>query len=287
MKQITNFILLVIISAMAMSCSLGRLTTKSVAYQSVRTTNAQPTNESPIPADAKIAVAYLIDQNGALTVIVYNRTSEIMTIDQTKSFFINSAGKSISYYDPTVRTESTTDITSSTQGASVNLGVISNALGVGGIVGKLAQGINVGGAGTTGTSTTQTVTFADQPRISIGPYGNGAMSKIYIEPKLGFSFLQGAQPQSYVSLSERDTYCKFSVCISYSLDGEQTFDTITTDFYANSCVVAPVQSHGRVNDALRSVLLTKTDALNEYWYLLFFNSQLKSYMNQGMLFDYK
>lgn len=287
MRYIANLIILMFLSAMAMSCSSARLTTKSVAYQSVRTTNAQPTNESPIPDDAKISVAYLIDQNGALTVIVYNRTAEIMTIDQTKSFFINSAGKSISYYDPTVRTKSTTDVTSSTQGASVNLGAVTNALGIGGIAGRLAQGINVGGAGTTGTSTTRTVTFADQPRISIGPYGNGAMSKTFVEPQLGFSFLQNAQPQSYVSLSTQDSYCKFSVCISYSLDGEQTFDTITTDFYANSCVVAPVQSHGRVNDALRSVLLAKTDALNEFWYLLFFNSQLKSYMNQGMLFDYK
>ena len=276
-----------LLSILAISCSSGRLVTTSVAYQSIRTTTPQPTKESPIPQDAKIAVAYSISPTGELTVIVYNKTSEIMTIDQTKSFFVNSSGKSISYYDPTVRTESVTDLKSSTNGVSVNLGAVANVLGVGGVAGRLAQGINVGGAGTSGTSTTQTVTFADQPRISLGPYGSGTMSKVFIEPQVGSAFLKQAGQQSYVSLSSKDSYCKFRVCISYSLDGEQTFDTITTDFYANSCVVAPVQSKGRVNDALRSVLSSKTDALNEYWYMLYFNSQLGSYMHQGLLFDYK
>lgn len=283
----TNSIMLVLLSVLAVSCGSGRLVTSSVAYQSIRTSTPQPTKESPIPSDAKIAVAYALSPTGELTVVVYNRTSEIMTIDQTKSFFVNSSGESISYYDPTIRTESVTDITSSTKGVSVNLGAVSNALGIGGVAGKLAQGINVGGAGTSGTSTTQTVTFADQPRISIGPYGSGSMSKVFTEPRVGSMFLTSAGQQSCVALSEQDSYCKFSVSISYSLDGERTFDTITTNFYANSCVVAPVQSKGRVNDALRSVLSSKTDALNEYWYMLYFNSQLGSYMHQGLLFDYK
>lgn len=54
-----------------------------------------------------------------------------MTIDQTKSFFVDSNGKSYSYYDPTVRTSTVTDITSSASGVSVNLGSIAQGLGIG------------------------------------------------------------------------------------------------------------------------------------------------------------
>ena len=79
------------------SCS-NKLVTTSVGYQSVRTLHSQPTSSAPIPDEAKIVVAYSIGSGGDLTAIVYNRTSEIMTIDQTKSFFVNSNGKSIYDY---------------------------------------------------------------------------------------------------------------------------------------------------------------------------------------------
>ena len=161
------------------SCGSQKLTTSSVGYQSIRTKHAQPTTSSPIPEEAKIAVAYTISEEGELTAIVYNRTSEIMTIDQTMSFFVNSDGMSTSYYDPTVRTTSVTDMSSTTKGASVNLGAIAGALGVGGTIGQLASGVNVGGSGTNGSATTNTTYIADQPRVSLAPHSNGAMSKTF------------------------------------------------------------------------------------------------------------
>lgn len=100
-------------SLMLAACGFTKLATSSVGYQSVRTVHAQPTKTSPIPDEAKIAAAFHINQTGALTAIVYNRTSKIMTIDQTKSFFVDSDGKSTSYYDPTVKTTSVTDMSSS------------------------------------------------------------------------------------------------------------------------------------------------------------------------------
>ena len=99
MKQITIFLICLLFTACGSS---GGLQTTNVAYVSVKTRHMQPTTSSPIPDNAKIAVAYSISQNGEFTAIVYNRTSEIMTIDQTKSFFVGPNGKSISYYDPTV-----------------------------------------------------------------------------------------------------------------------------------------------------------------------------------------
>lgn len=271
------------------SCGSTKLSTSSVGYQSVRTTHAQPSQTSPIPDDAKIAVAYTIGGDGALTAVVYNRTSEIMTIDQTKSFFVNSDGKSVSYYDPTVRTTSVTDMSSVTKGASVNLGSIAGALGVGGTIGQIANGINLGGSGTSGTAETSTTYVADLPQVSLAPHSNGAMSKIFHINGIGASSLEGGainQP----TLTEDQSYCRFSVCISYSTDGGRSFDKIVTDFYANSKVIVPVTQKGRVNDALRQVYQSKQDAINEYWWLLNFNYNISGGYNkrvQGILYDYK
>lgn len=272
-----------------MSCTTYKLGTNRVGYQSVRTAHAQPTQDSPIPDNAKIAVAYTIGTDGSLTAIVYNRTSEIMTIDQTKSFFVNSSGKSISYYDPTVRTTSVTDMSSKTKGGSLNLGAVTGALGIGGIVGQLANGINLGGDGTTGTAETTTTYVADMPQVSLAPHSNGAMSKTFSVTGLGISALNQMEAKM-PSMTQDQSYCRFSVCISYSIDGGKTFDKIVTDFYANSKIVIPVTRKGHVNDALRQIYQLKQDAINEYWWLMYFNYNIpygKSYRVQGILYDYK
>ena len=84
MKQITIFLICLLFTACGSS---GGLQTTNVAYVSVKTRHMQPTTSSPIPDNAKIAVAYSISQNGEFTAIVYNRTSEIMTIDQNLSLW--------------------------------------------------------------------------------------------------------------------------------------------------------------------------------------------------------
>ncbi len=271
------------------SCSSTKLTTTSVAYQSITTKHAQPTQAFPIPEDAKIAVAYMISDEGDLTAVVYNRTSEIMTIDQTMSFFVNSDGTSTSYYDPTVRTTSTTDLSSTSKGASVNLGSIAGAFGIGGVVGQLANGINVGGSGTSGQSLTNTTYVADQPRISLSPKSNGAMSKVFKVAGIGKASLKQSSG-TFPMLSEKESYCRFSVCISYSVDGGNTFDKIVTDFYADSKVVVPVVRHGFVNEALRQVYTAKPDALKEPWWMLYFVNNVdlgNDCKVQGVLYDYQ
>lgn len=271
------------------SCKTMKLETSSVAYQSVRTRYAQPTQSSPIPDDAKIAVAYTISSEGELTAIVYNRTSEIMTIDQTMSFFVNSDGKSTSYYDPTVRTTSTTDLSSKTKGAGINLGAIAGALNIGGVVGDIARGVNVGGSSTSGTSVTNATYIADQPRVSIAPHGNGAMSKVFKVTGIGKQVLKGKNIVA-TCLKENESYCKFSVCITYSVDNGATFERLVTDFYADSMVIIPVTNHGNVNEALQKLYQTKTDCLNAPWYMINFNYNIDygtSDFSRGIIYDYQ
>lgn len=270
------------------SCSVTRLETTKVAYQSVNTVKMQPQSLADIPDDATILVTYAISDDGGLTAIVTNKTSEIMIIDQTMSFFVNTNGQSISYYNPTVRTTTTTDYTSSTKVGSVNLGAIGSAFGISGTLGSILNGVNVGGSGTTGVSVTNATYIADQPKVSLAPRSNGAMSKVFNITGIGKEALASSN-RTFPHISNNMAHCKFSVCISYSIDGGNTFDKIVTDFYENSEVISPVQGKGRVNDALRSVFTQKNDALYEPWWMLYFvnNAGGEDHRICGLLFDYQ
>lgn len=272
---------------LATSCGSYKISTTSIAYQSVRTINSQPTQENPIPNNAKIAVAYAISAAGELTAIVYNRTDEIMTIDQTRSFFVNSNGVSTSYYDPTIRTTSRTDVSSTSTGGSVNLGAIAGAFGIGGTIGQIANGINLGGSETQGASVTNTTYIADQPQVALAPHSNGAMSKTFTIYNIGKG-LDGSRTV-LPNIAQEQSYCKFSVCISYSLDNGATYDKIVTNFYANSKIIIPIEETESTNEALREIYISKPDAINEYWWLLKFNSNVSGDTErvQGILYDYK
>lgn len=269
------------------SCSSSKLTVSHVGYQSVRTTFRQPTE---IPDDAEILVVYGITEDGKIIPIVNNRTSEIMILDQTMSFFVNTDGQSTSYYDPTVRTTTSTDISSGTTGASVNLGAIGGALGIGGTLGGILNGINVGGSETSGSSISNTTILADQPRISLAPKSKGALSKSFTISGLGAEAIKSATGIEH-NLTPNNATLKFSVCISYSIDGGNTFKKIVSDFYVNNRIIIPVASKGKVNDSLRNLFSTKPDAMDEPWWILHFSNNVSfnksDTMKQGVLYDYQ
>lgn len=110
-------------------------------------------------------------QGPAISVRIENKSDRTVYVDLGNSFFVRM-GKSICYYVPS----STTSTSSSSSGAGVNLGSVANALGIGGTVGQLAGGVNVGGGSTNGGSTT---TYA-QRIISIPPKANYDLSAIYM-----------------------------------------------------------------------------------------------------------
>ncbi len=291
-KKKCSFLLFCVAVLLSSCASSGKMVTSSVGYQSIRTTFKQPnmiTNKIPdVPDDAEILLVYNITSDGNLVVTISNKTNEIMVIDQTMSFFINN-GHSISYYDPTVKSTTNTDLSSTTKGASVNVGAIGNALGVGGRLGNLLNGINVGASGTVGTAIQNMTIITDQPRVSIGPKGSGTMSKTFKIDGIGKNDLKNAAATTGFYTNE-NSYSRFSVCISYSLDGGSSFKKIVTDFYANSRMVLPVIQKGNVNDALRNLFATKSDALSENLWLLYFDTNVPNAydsMVRGVLYDYQ
>lgn len=87
--------------------------------------------------------------NQALLLSVRNKTKRTLYVDLGNSFFI-SMGQATCYYVPS----STTTTHGASSGGSVNLGAVTGALGIGGVAGTLANGINVGGGSTNSTTST-------------------------------------------------------------------------------------------------------------------------------------
>jgi len=101
-------------------------------------------------------------------IYIKNKTDKTIYIDLGNTSYVNKNGKSYIYYD---NSEQTTVSHGSASGASVNLGSITGALGIGGIVGTLASGVNVGGGNRSGASTT----YINQRVLVIPPYARKAL----------------------------------------------------------------------------------------------------------------
>lgn len=87
--------------------------------------------------------------NVLLSVKLRNTSTRTIYVDLGDSFFTHN-GEANAMYTPTATTTSS----STSQGVGVNLGAVTNTMGVGGAVGTLAQGVSVGSGTTTGTSCT-------------------------------------------------------------------------------------------------------------------------------------
>ena len=98
-----------------------------------------------------------------------NKTNRVIFVDLGNSY-LSQAGVSKPYYTP-----SATTVTKGTSsGVGVNMGAVAGAMGVGGALGKLASGVNVG----SGSSTETTHITYSQRIVSIPP-----RSTVNLEPR--------------------------------------------------------------------------------------------------------
>ena len=97
-----------------------------------------------------------------------NKTSKTLYVDLGNSFIMRN-GVATAYYVPS----STSTSNSSSSGASVNLGAVAGAVGVGGALGTLASGVNVGGGSTSGSvNTTYSQRVVAVPPMSVKELDN-------------------------------------------------------------------------------------------------------------------
>lgn len=109
---------------------------------------------------SKIYTKYKPKVLDGYSISIENKSDETIYIDLANSFKIDDMGNSVPYFSNKTYTTNK----SGSSGGSLNLGAVTGAIGMGGAVGTLANGVNVGGGSTKGTSVTET-----EERIMIIP----------------------------------------------------------------------------------------------------------------------
>ena len=127
--------------------------------------------DNSILSDSHISVnfskIYSYDVVTGYAILVQNKSDETIYIDLANSFKISDKAISTPYYSNKTYTVNK----SSGAGGSINVGAVANAIGVGGTVGTLASGLNVGG----GTSSGATVTETEERILTIPPHSSAKL----------------------------------------------------------------------------------------------------------------
>ncbi len=124
------------------------------------------------------------DHEAKYVIEITNKTSQFIYIDKAHCFRQSSDGKTRLYYN----SEKVSTLGGSNKGMGVNMGSVADALGVGGVVGTLASGVNVGG----GKSNTTMIEHQDSRLLTIPPKGKMLLSKDdYLEIKGGDDIITG------------------------------------------------------------------------------------------------
>lgn len=164
-------------------------------------------------------------------IMIKNKTSRVIYIDKAACLGTYSTGETKKYYNPEEYT--VTEGADSGSGASVNLGSVANALGVGGVVGTLAGGVNVGG--NKGKFSSVTKTYKEDRLITIPPHASVALSKDDAKDhptKKNLCIIVGSYEYFYIpnmsslkidetrAFTEENTPKSINYMITYSFDKE-------------------------------------------------------------------
>ena len=112
--------------------------------------------------DAHLKVAIVVNGDNA-QLAVYNKTANVIYLDKGNSFAYKNS-------EPVCLFQNTsyTSGKSNESGASINLGGVASALGIGGAIGTIASGVNVGG----GSSIQNATTTYEQRVLAIAPHAS-------------------------------------------------------------------------------------------------------------------
>lgn len=145
---------------------------------------------------------------------IKNKTDKPIYIDLGNSFRVDSDNMSRRYFN---QSETTSVSNGNSSGAGINIGAITQAAGVGGIVGTLANGISVGG----GNSSSTTTTYSNERIVVVPPMGvaplsqwksvsvSGVYSRKWISYGENFWLSQATNP-AYFDESIKLTWMSFS-----------------------------------------------------------------------------
>ncbi|MCM1077391.1 MAG: hypothetical protein NC411_08545 [Bacteroides sp.] len=129
---------------------------------------------------------------------IKNKTESSLYLDLTNSFRIDSEDSATPFFDNSVYSTNL----GKGAGGSLNLGAVTGALGMGGAVGTLASGMNIGG----GTTSSTSVSKSDQPILIIPPH-----SKVYLP------FQKEAKKDKVIELPEIFYYSPKNTPLNYNV----------------------------------------------------------------------
>ena len=129
-------------------------------------------------------------------IVLKNKTNKSIYVDLANCFKTTNLGVSYCYYSSDIITENK----ESTSGGSFNLGGITNAVGIGGVAGSLANATTVGKSNATSLSKTH----INQRILQIPPKGRTFLSKFeYVTEKKATSLTFG----KYELLNQGEEFC--------------------------------------------------------------------------------
>lgn len=186
--------------------------------------------------------------NPAIKISIRNKSDKILFIDLGTTY-IGSMGNVTCYYVPS----STSSSHGTSGGASINLGSVAGAIGIGGAISTLANGISVGGGSSNSTVSTtysqRIISIPPKSTIDLAPqylFGNeikkiceGAylelfsnLSYIFI-PKLYFNKKAGRMlVGDHYKYTEDNSPIQFNFIMSYSYDDScASTKTLSAYFY--------------------------------------------------------
>ena len=147
-------------------------------------------------------------------IVIKNKTNNFIYIDLANCFRTCSSGDVRCYYE----NEQTTVSQGSSSGGSVGLGAVAGALGVGGVIGQVANGVSVGG----GSSASVSTTYSSQRIISIPPKGQRNLTDLKMVKVKG---------NMYKTVSEAENFNKLKTDLKGKLSaGEHFFNESNTPF---------------------------------------------------------
>lgn len=126
--------------------------------------------EESVLSDENIAIGIEAQGLAKYNFSVTNKTDHNLYVDLTNSFRINNQGIAAPFFDGSVYSTNT----EKGSGGSLNLGAVTGALGMGGALGTLASGMNIGG----NSSSSMQVTKTEQPVLVIPPYSKIIMPMV-------------------------------------------------------------------------------------------------------------
>lgn len=266
-----KFLPLLFVLGFLYSCASARLNVNGVVYHAIRNVDSV----DGVPDSAKIVVQCDVSVKGIVEVTVINKTDKVLLVDRTKSFFRDKENNSYPYYDPTVNVHTTSYTSGNTTGGTVNLGGVARAAGIGGAVGTALNSVTVGGAHSSLSTSSHTTYQVNQPILTIAPYGKATMGMTFYEQYYDAELLHNMIEYAGTDLFSKSyvpdkSFSSSHITISYSFDNGETYDIIGLGIYTQSLIIQQVVSTGHVNDALRSVIQSKPDLLEEDWYAIIF-----------------